>query len=56
VKGYSAKGDEIGHSIEDIAEIARQMIAETDSNAPSGIVDPGSLASFWLYPKADALS
>jgi hypothetical protein len=56
LKGYSVKGDEIGHSIEEIAEIARQMIVETDSNPPFGVVDPGFYGSFWLYPKADALS
>jgi hypothetical protein len=56
LKGFSAKGEEIGHSIEDIAEIARQMIVETDANPPSSAVDIGFLASFWLYAKADAIS
>jgi hypothetical protein len=61
LKGYSTKGEEIGHSIEEIAEIAeiaRQMIVETDSNPPttSSVIDYGAYGSFWLYPKADALS
>jgi len=60
MRGYSAKGDEIGLSIEEIAEIARQTIVETDSNPPStgvaAIIDSGFFGSFWLYPKADALS
>ena len=58
LKGYSAKGATIGHSMEDIAEIARQMIVETEMHPPSqgGAFDPGFLASFWLYPKADALA
>ena len=44
--------------MEDIAEVARQMIVETESNPPPVDVplDPGFLASFWLYPKAAALA
>jgi hypothetical protein len=57
LKGYTAKGPEIGHSMEDIAEVASQMILETESNMPSVDVplDSGFFASFWLYPKAAAL-
>jgi hypothetical protein len=51
------KGPEIGHSMEEIAEMARQMIVETESSRPPDIpLDPGFCASFWLYPKAAALA
>jgi hypothetical protein len=58
LKGYSAKGPEIGYSMEEIAEIARQMIVETESNIPPRDIpiQPGFLASFWSYPKGAALA
>jgi hypothetical protein len=59
LKGYSDKRNEIGHSMEDIAEFARKMVVETESNPPpcnGPPLDLGFFASFWLYPKADALS
>lgn len=55
-KGYSVKGPEIGRTMEEIAEIARQMIVETESNPPNSSVNPGFLGSFWLYPRGAALA
>jgi len=42
---------------EDAAEWSRDIIAEVEANPPGNVeLDPGFLASFWMYPKADALT
>jgi len=51
---------EIGcpNSKEDLAEMCRELIAETESHPPSPDcpVDPGFFLSFWHYPMAYAYS
>lgn len=43
---------------DDLAGLSRHMAAEVDANPPTpgSQIDPGFLASFWMYPKAEALS
>jgi len=49
---------ELEYTLEDIAEMAHDMIAETETHPPppNSKLDPGTYLSFWVYPKADALS
>lgn len=44
---------------DELVDFARDIIAETDANPFSAIpieYDFGFIASFWLYPKGEALS
>jgi hypothetical protein len=49
---------ELEYTLEDIAEMAHDMIAETETHPPppNSKLDPGTYLSFWVYPKAHALS
>lgn len=43
---------------EDLAELARQLVFETDAHPPIRLEADGYgfLLSFWMYPKGEALS
>ncbi|PPQ92548.1 hypothetical protein CVT25_010381 [Psilocybe cyanescens] len=44
---------------DEMADFARELIAETDANPPDAADEPldiGFAGSFWMYPKGDALS
>jgi hypothetical protein len=43
---------------DDLGGLSLHMVAEIDANppTPASPVDPGFFASFWMYPKAEALS
>jgi len=46
--------------LEEAAELAHEIIADVNANPP-GLnpippLDPGTLLSFWTYPKAEALA
>ncbi|KAJ7508705.1 hypothetical protein B0H11DRAFT_1966374 [Mycena galericulata] len=55
---YLKEGPNSGYTLEDIAQMAREMKAETEASArpPDWYLDPGFYASFWIYPIAEALS
>ncbi|KAJ6623062.1 hypothetical protein B0H10DRAFT_2213760 [Mycena sp. CBHHK59/15] len=55
---YLKKGAGSGYSLEDIAQMARDMKAETEASRrpPDWALDPGFYASFWIYPVAEALA
>jgi hypothetical protein len=57
-KLYLKNGDDSGYTLEDIAQMARDLKAETEASGrpPSTDLDPGFYASFWIYPIAEALS
>ena len=47
------------YSKDQLAELCRELVAETDAHPPSLLndqVDPGFFLSFWVYPKAEALA
>ena len=43
---------------DELVEFARDIVAETEANPPSlpTDLDFGTVASFWMYPKGEALS
>lgn len=43
---------------EELAELARQLVLETDAHPPAPLEADGYgfLLSFWMYPKGEALS
>lgn len=43
---------------DDLEGLSRHMVAEIEANPPipGSQLDPGFFASFWMYPKAEALS
>ncbi|KAJ7492236.1 hypothetical protein FB451DRAFT_522879 [Mycena latifolia] len=55
---YLKQGPESGYTLEKIAHMARELIAETEASVrtPDCLRDPGFYASFWIYPVAEALS
>ncbi|KAJ7687386.1 hypothetical protein B0H17DRAFT_687044 [Mycena rosella] len=55
---YLKQGAESGYTLENIAQMARDLIAETQASVrnPACLQDPGFFASFWIYPVAEGLS
>ncbi|KAJ7109814.1 hypothetical protein C8R44DRAFT_263484 [Mycena epipterygia] len=55
---YLKKGADSGYTLENIADLARELKAETEASIrpPDWALDPGFFASFWIYPIAEALS
>jgi len=51
-------GDDCGYTLDDVAQMARDLKAETEASerSPDCAIDPGFYASFWIYPVAEALS
>ncbi|KAJ7651523.1 hypothetical protein DFH06DRAFT_545632 [Mycena polygramma] len=51
-------GDNSGYTLKDIAQMARDLKAETEASvrSPDCDHDPGFYASFWIYPIGEALS
>lgn len=55
---YLKEGVQSGVSLETIANLARELMAETEASVrpPDYLLNPGFYASFWIYPAAEALS
>ncbi|KJA28580.1 hypothetical protein HYPSUDRAFT_62222 [Hypholoma sublateritium FD-334 SS-4] len=53
------KVNNLNFTINDMVVLCHKIITETDANPPSaadGELDVGFMASFWMYPKGEALS
>ncbi|KAF8958005.1 hypothetical protein BDZ97DRAFT_1906614 [Flammula alnicola] len=54
----ASKMNDLPFTMEEVADLSRDLIAETEANLPNpdDQFDVGFLASFWMYPKGEALS